>query len=88
MAITLTQTGNDLTGTFKDTYSGNIPPPGYEGTGSGTVLSPTTAQMTFHLSRHDGNTLELPVTFTLSDQNNTLTVTSDLSADPWVMKRQ
>jgi len=88
MTITLAQTGNDLTGTFKDTFSGNKPPPGYEGTGSGKVLSPTTAQMTFHLSRHDGATVDLQLTFTLSDQNNTLTITSDLAANPWVMKRQ
>ena len=88
MNITLEQTGDTLTGTFNDTYSGSIPPPGYEGTGSGTVLSPATAQMTFHLSRHDGNTLELRVTLTLSDQNSTLTITTGTLDNPWVMKRQ
>jgi hypothetical protein len=88
MTITLVQTGDALTGTFKDTYSGNIPPPGYEGTGSGTLLSPTTAQMTFHLSRHDGRTVDLTVNLTLSDNNNTLTILSDSSAAPWIMKQQ
>ena len=88
MTIAIAQDGNTLTATFKDTYSGSHPPPGYEGTGSGTVLSPTTAQMTFHLTRYDGATADLTVNLTLSDQGSTLTITSDAPATPWVMQRQ
>ena len=88
MTIAIAQDGNTLTATFKDTYSGSHPPPGYEGTGSGTALSPTTGQMTFHLTRYDGATADLTVNLTLSDQGSTLTITSDAPATPWVMQRQ
>jgi hypothetical protein len=75
--LVLIQTGNTLRGTFSDTYSPNVQPPGYQGSGSGTVLSATTAQMTFNLSRWDGKTAESQTLLTLSNQNNTLTLTFD-----------
>ena len=75
--LVLVQTGNTLRGTFSDTYSPNVQPPGYEGSGSGAVLSDTTAQMTFNLSRWDGKTAESKTLLTLSNQNNTLTLTFD-----------
>jgi serine/threonine protein kinase len=88
ITITMSRSGDSLTGTFSDTFSGTNPPPGYEGTGSGTILSPSTAQMLFHVTRHDGNTADFQVNFAFSDQDNTLNVTSDSFSAPWVMKRQ
>lgn len=87
MTIILTQSGDTLTGAFEDTFSTSIPPPGYQGNGTGTLLSPASAQMTFQLSRHDGKTLELQVSLTLTDQN-TLTLASSQFDPPWVLKRQ
>ena len=72
--LVLVQTGNSLTGTFSDTYSGSVAPSGYEGEGSGRILSPTTAQMTFALTRWDGKAAQVEYSLTLSDQNNTLTL--------------
>jgi hypothetical protein len=76
--LTLVQTGNTLRGTFSDTYSPSVQPPGYQGSGSGTVLSDTTAQMTFNLSRWDGKTLTLVYDLTLSNQNNTMTLSCSI----------
>jgi len=87
ITISLVQTENGLTGTFNDTYSLNIQPPGYEGSGSGTVLSTTTAQITFNLTRWDGRTAQAQFSFTLSDQNNTLTLSCDVGC-PIVLQRQ
>ena len=72
--LSLVQLENSLTGTFKDSYSPNINPPGYEGSGSGTVLSPSTAQITFDLTRWDSNTAQAQYSLTLSNQDNTLTL--------------
>jgi hypothetical protein len=76
--LVLIQTGNTLRGTFSDTYSPNVQPPGYEGSGSGTVLSDTTAQMTFNLARWDGKTLTVVYDLTLSNQNNTMTLSCSI----------
>jgi predicted amidohydrolase YtcJ len=86
VTVTLVQAGNDLTGTFKDTYSGSIPPPGYEGEASGTLLSATTARMTFKLTRWDGKTAELAATLKLSNGNDTLTLDFD-SGNPITLQR-
>jgi hypothetical protein len=88
--LVLVQTGNTLRGTFSDTYSPNVQPPGFQGSGSGTVLSDTTAQMTFNLSRWDGKTAESQTHLTLSNQNNTLTLTFDSCSGgcPTVLQRQ
>mgnify|MGYP001558542930 CR=1 FL=1 len=83
----LQQMENGLTGTYNDTYSPNIKPPGYEGSGSGTVLSATTAQMTFNLTRWDGRTAQAQYTLTLSNHNNTLTLSCDVGC-PIVLRRQ
>lgn len=50
-----------------DTFNPNVAPPGYEGNGTGVVLSETTAQITFDLSRWDGNTVQLQLFLTLLD---------------------
>jgi hypothetical protein len=88
--LVLVQTENTLRGTFSDTYSPNVQPPGYEGSGSGAVLSDTTAQVTFNLSRWDGKTAESRTLLTLSNQNNTLTLTFDGCGGgcPIVLQRQ
>ncbi len=88
--LVLVQTGNTLRGTFSDTYSPNVQPPGYQGSGPGMVLSDTTAQMTFNLARWDGNTAEAQTLLTLSNQNNTLTLTFDSCSAgcPIVLQRQ
>ncbi len=72
--LTLVQAGNTLRGTFSDTYSPNVQPPGYQGSGSGMVLSDTTAQITFDLSRWDGKAATAVYDLTLSNQNNTMTL--------------
>lgn len=72
--LSLVQTGNELTGTFNDSYSAGIKPPGLQGNGSGTVLSASTSQMTFNLARWDGKTTQTAFHLTLSNQNNTLTL--------------
>ncbi len=87
ITVSLSQSGNSLTGTFKDTYSGNVQQPGYEGSGSGSVTSPASAQMTFDLSRSDGKTARIQFTLTLSDQNNTLTLTF-IGDSPIVLQRK
>lgn len=85
--LSLVQTRNSLAGTFSDTYSLNIAPPGFKGSGSGTVLSATTAQITFNLTRWDGRAVNADYRLTLSNQNNTLTL--DCSAGcPQVLQRQ
>jgi hypothetical protein len=72
--LVLVQSGNTVRGTFSDTYSPGVEPPGFQGSGSGTVLSDTTAQMTFNLSRWDGKTGTPVYDLTLSNQNNTMTL--------------
>jgi hypothetical protein len=74
VTVTLSQTDGNLTGNFKDTFSGNIPPPGFEGGGSGSTLSPTTAQMTFNLTRSDGKSATIQFNLELTNGNNTLTL--------------
>lgn len=87
ITISLVQTENSLTGAYKDTYSPSVQPPGYEGLGTGTMVSTITAQMTFDVSRWDGKTLLLQYSLTLSNQNNTLTLTCDVGC-PIVMQRK
>jgi len=87
ITLSLVQTGNTLSGTFSDTFSGNIPPPGFHGNGSGTVLSASTSQMTFNLTRWDGVALQIGFRVTLSNQNNTLTLSDCGSGCPIVLQR-
>jgi len=87
--ISLVQTGNKLVGTLDDTFSLNVQPPGFHGNGSGQVLSNTTGQITFNLTRWDGRSVSWEVSLTLSNQNNTLTL--DCSTDaycPVVLQRK
>lgn len=89
MILTLEQSGNTLSGMYTDSYSGNITPPGYEGTVTGSVISPTTAQVTMNLSRHDGKNIVLQANLALSNQDNTLTATiTSAAAGLWVLERQ
>jgi glycosyl transferase family WbsX len=85
--LVLVQTANSLTGTFSDTYTGNIQPPGYEGSGSGTVLTNNTAQMIFNLTRWDGKAAQAAFSLTLSNQNATLTLGCSAGC-PIVLQRQ
>jgi hypothetical protein len=85
--LVLVQAKNSLTGTFKDSYSTGVQPPGYEGSGSGTVLSASTAQMTFNLNRWDGRTVQATFSLTLSNQNNTLTLGCNAGC-PIILQRQ
>jgi predicted amidohydrolase YtcJ len=87
IALALTQTESDLKGTYTDTYSPNVEPPGYEGSGAGKVLSITTAEMTFQLARWDGKTAQAQYSLTLSNQNNTLTLSCAVGC-PIVLQRQ
>lgn len=85
--LSLTQTDENLTGNFKDTFSGSVPPPGYEGGGSGSIFSPTTAQMTFNLTRSDGKTATVQFNLELTNGNNTLTLSSE-GTPPIILQRQ
>ena len=85
--LVLVQTENRLTGTYDDTYSPNVQPPGYEGSGSGTVLSTTTAQITFSVARWDGRTAQAQFSLALTNQNNTLTLSCAVGC-PIVMQRR
>ena len=85
--LVLVQTENSLTGTFKDTFSPNVQPPGYEGSGSGMINSTTTAQISFSLTRWDGNSAQAQYSLTLSNQNNTLTLSCDVGC-PITLQRK
>ncbi len=74
ITLTLTQQGDMLTGRFADTYSGSTKPPGFEGDGTGTLLSATSAEMVFQLSRWDGLAVEARATLELTGQGDRLTV--------------
>jgi len=87
IALALVQTESGLKGTYTDTYSPNVEPPGYEGRGAGKVLSITTAEMTFQLARWDGKTAQAEYSRTLSNQNNTLTLSCAVGC-PIVLQRQ
>jgi photosystem II stability/assembly factor-like uncharacterized protein len=68
--LVITTVGGGLAGTLSDTYSvetdGTIVSPGYAGAGTGTLTSATTAQMTFFLTRSDGDRVTLVADLTLS----------------------
>ena len=85
--LVLVQAKNSFTGTFNDTYSSGVQPPGYEGGGSGMALSTNTAQMAFNLTRWDGRTAQAQFSLTLSDQNDTLTLGCQVGC-PIVLQRQ
>ena len=76
--FTLTQTEIQIEGDFSDTFSklpdGSIVNPGFSGSGSGVLVSPTEAEMVFDLTRSDGANIQLEMRLILSIQNNTLTV--------------
>lgn len=63
MAITLTQTGNDLSGDFADGYSDSfsdpIIKPGFAGTGTGRVSDDGQAEISFDLTRFDGSAITI-----------------------------
>ena len=85
--LVLVQTGSQLMGTYTDTFSPGVAPPGFEGSGSGTVLSATTAEITFNLSRWDGRTVQASFSLTLSNQDNTMTLNCEIGC-PISMQRQ
>ena len=87
MVLAVVQTDKALQGTYSDCYSGNVDPPGYEGTLTRSVLAPTEAHVTLQLTRHDGKSLVVEADLTLSGPNTlTLTPTSP-AATPWVLTR-
>jgi len=89
MTLTLLQSGNSLTGTYNDSYSGSIQPPGFQGTVAGTVSSSTTGQLTLNVQRHDGVSLNLLADLSLSAAQDVLTVTvTSAEASPWTLRRQ
>ena len=87
ITLILVQTENSITGALNDTYSPDVKPPGYEGSGLGKVLSATTAQITFNLTRWDGRTAQAPFALTLSNQNHTLTLNCDIGC-PIILRRK
>jgi len=87
ITLSLEQSETDLVGTYNDTYSLGVEPPGYEGSGAGTVLSIATAEMTFELVRWDGKAAQAQYALTLSEKNSTLTLCCDVGR-PIVLLRQ
>ena len=85
MTLTITQNGNQLVAAFADAFSGENPPPGFEGSGNLVVLSDMASEVTLHLARHDGAKIDLIADLTLLDQNNTLHLDSE--AGNWVFTR-
>jgi hypothetical protein len=86
--VTLVQKGNKLTGTFSDSFSGKVTPPGYHGSGSGPVLDASTADITFSLSRWDGKSAQITFRLGLSNDNHTLTLAGPGGAPPTILQRQ
>ena len=78
IGLILTQTGNQVEGTFSDTFSkssdGTLIRPGYWGQGSGNIISSTEAKMSFDLTRSDGASIRLDLRLILSNDNTTLTL--------------
>lgn len=85
ITVTLSQSGNSLTGTFADSFSGDVTP-GHSGSGSGTVSSAATAQITFDMLRGDGRSVSAAFSLTLSDNDNTLTLGCDVGC-PIVLQK-
>ena len=85
--ITLIQSESKLEGTFNDTFSPNVEPPGYNGQGTGSTNSNTTGQMTFQLSRWDGASLQSEFQLELTDDINTLILVIDTDP-PAYLQRQ
>jgi len=81
------QVGDEVTGNFADEFSPNVPPPGYEGPGSGSLDSPGVAHMRFDLSRHDSASAELSAELSLSPNTTTLTLVFE-SNNPFELTRQ
>ena len=86
--VVLEQYGDRLTGTFSDTYSPGVPPPGYEGSGTGTVHSYATGEITFDLTRPDGNAVTVDFSLTLSNREETLTLNCVAGCTQLVLQRQ
>jgi hypothetical protein len=78
ISLILKQEGNQVEGTFSDTFSkqldGTLIRPGYWGQGSGNIISSTEAKMSFDLTRSDGSSIHLDIRLILSNENTTLTV--------------
>jgi hypothetical protein len=74
ITLTISQAGNKLTAQFADSYSGTLEPPGYVGEGSGRATAAAAAALDFHLERHDGSTVNVTATLTLSADGQALTL--------------
>ena len=77
--LVITEDGNRLTGAFSDAFStgtdGTVVSPGYSGSGSGILLSRSTAQMTFSLALADGTACTMDTELVLSEARLELWVT-------------
>lgn len=76
--LILRQAGNQVEGTFSDTFSkqldGTLVRPGYWGQGSGNMISSTEAIVAFDLTRSDGASIHLDIRLILSNEDTTLTL--------------
>lgn len=77
-SLILTQTGDQIEGTYSDTFTilsnGTLVQPGFSGQGSGYLVSPTEAKMVFNLTRSDGASIQIDVSLFLSLQDATVTL--------------
>jgi len=91
-SLILTQTGNQVEGTFSDSSSekpdGTLIQPGFSGQGSGYLVSPTEAKVVFNLTRSDGVNIVIEMRLLLSARNTTLTLEIPEQSSPFVFHRQ
>ncbi len=88
----LTQTGDQLEGTFSDSFSekpdGTLIQPGFSGQGLGYFVSSTEAMMFFDLTRSDGERIQLNMRLIISLQDSTLTLEIPQQSSPFILNRQ
>lgn len=79
VSLVITQDGDQLTATFSDSFSttedGDVISPGYVGEGTGTTTSSTSARLTIHFTRSDGDAADADLRLTLSGSSLVVDVT-------------
>ncbi|CAN2041802.1 hypothetical protein GMMP15_580040 [Candidatus Magnetomoraceae bacterium gMMP-15] len=91
ITLSLKQKETELSGYFKDSFFSKpiikIRKPGFEGHGSGKVLSDGNANMTFTLSRSDGKKAEVNIVMKLFAHDDFLQITDVIANDKLLNKQ-
>jgi hypothetical protein len=74
ITLVIIQMDDNVFASVQDTFSQGATP-GFAGTGAGSLSTNTSGNMSFSLSRSDGASLQLTTDFSLSNGNNTLSIT-------------